>query len=357
MRILVTGHEGYIGSLAGPILRGAGHEVVGLDTSYYAGCDLYSVEETIDGRRADVRDVRREDLAGFDAVVHLAALSNDPLGDLDAGWTEDINLRGTLRLAHAAKEAGVRRFVFSSSCSMYGAAADESFVDEDAPLRPVTAYAESKVRAEEGLAALADDDFSPVFMRNGTAYGLSRRMRVDLVLNNLAAWAVTTGKILILSDGTPWRPLVHVRDIARAMLCVLDCPQDAIHNQAFNVGERSQNFQVRDLAEIVRELVPECLVEYAGSGDPDPRSYRVDFSKFARTFPEFEPSRNARDGAKEMLAAYREAGLSLEDFQGERYTRLRRLRRLLEDGALDDHLRWVEPAVAQGPVGGEAAAR
>ena len=356
MRVLLTGHEGYIGSLAGPHLRAGGHVVLGLDSFYYAGCDLYASPERIDGRRADVRDVREEDLAGFDAVVHLAALSNDPLGDLNAGWTEDINLRGTLHLARTAKEAGVRRFVFSSSCSMYGAAADESFVDEEAPLRPVTAYAESKVRAEEGLAALADDDFSPVFMRNGTAYGLSPRMRVDLVLNNLAAWAVTTGKIVILSDGTPWRPLVHVRDIARAMLCVLECPRDAMHNQAFNIGERSQNFQVRDLAEIVRELVPECLVEYAGSGDPDPRSYRVDFSKFARTFPEFEPSRSARDGAEEMLAAYREAGLSLEDFQGERYTRLKRLRRLIEDGALDDHLRWVEP-VAKDVGDGEAVAR
>jgi nucleoside-diphosphate-sugar epimerase len=357
MRILVTGHEGYIGALAGPILRDAGHEVVGLDTSYYAGCDLYASPEAIDGRRADVRDVGPEALAGFDAVVHLAALSNDPLGDLDTGWTEDINLRGTLRLARAAKDAGVGRFVFSSSCSMYGAAAEASFVDEQAPLRPVTAYAESKVRAEEGLAALADDDFSPVFMRNGTAYGLSPRMRVDLVLNNLAAWAVTTGRILILSDGTPWRPLVHARDIVRAMLCVLDCPRDAMHNQAFNIGDRSQNFQVRDLAEIVRELVPECVVEYGGSGDPDPRSYRVDFSKFARAFPEFEPSRNARDGAEEMLAAYRAAGLSLEDFQGERYTRLKRLRRLIEDGALDDSLRWVEPAVARGPASGDAVAR
>ena len=304
-----------------------------------------------------MRDVREEDLAGFDAVVHLAALSNDPLGDLNADWTDDINLRGTLHLARTAKEAGVRRFVFSSSCSMYGAAADESFVDEEAPLRPVTAYAESKVRAEEGLATLADDDFSPVFMRNATAYGLSPRMRVDVVLNNLAAWAVTTGKIVILSDGTAVEAARARRDIARAMLCVLECPRDAMHNQAFNIGERSQNFQVRDLAEIVRELVPECLVEYAGSGDPDPRSYRVDFSKFATAlFPEFEPSRSARDGAEEMLAAYREAGLSLEDFQGERYTRLKRLRRLIEDGALDDHLRWVEP-VAKDVGDGEAVAR
>jgi nucleoside-diphosphate-sugar epimerase len=340
VRVLVTGHHGYIGSVAVPILTAAGHDVVGLDTFFYAGCDFYADGTAVSELRLDIRDVRPEHLAGFDAVVHLAALSNDPLGDLNVGWTNDINFAGTLRVAEAAKAAGVRRFVFSSSCSMYGAASSDELVSEEAPLKPVTAYAESKVRSEESVAALADDDFSPVFMRNGTAYGLSPRMRVDLVLNNLVAWAVTTGRIVILSDGTPWRPLVHARDIARAMICVLEGPVEATHNEAFNVGADEQNFQVRDLAETVREVMPECEVEYAGSGDPDPRSYRVDFSKFSSLFPAFEVSRTVRDGAEEMLAAYRHAGLTLDEFKGERYTRLKQLRKLVHDGVLDRDLRW-----------------
>lgn len=358
MKILVTGHHGYIGSLAVPIFTAAGHDVVGLDAFYYEGCDLYSQPAGIPELRLDVRDARPEDLEGFDAVVHLAALSNDPLGDLNAEWTYEINFRGTVRLAEVAKAAGVRQFVLSSSCSMYGVADTESFAAEDAPLRPVTAYAESKVRSEEGLAALADDGFSPVFMRNGTAYGLSPRMRMDLVLNNLVGWAVTTGRILILSDGTPWRPLVHARDIALAMLAVLEAPAETTHNEAFNIGSRSQNFQVRELAEIVHEVVPGSVIEYGGSGDPDPRSYRVDFTKFSQAFPDFEPSRTAQDGAQEMLEAYTKANLTLEDFQGERYTRLKRLQRLIAEGALDGDLRWDDerPALLLARGGGPGSA-
>jgi nucleoside-diphosphate-sugar epimerase len=340
MKILLTGHHGYIGSVTGPLLRAAGHDVVGLDTFFYEGCDLGRDGEPIDGLRLDLRDVDAARLAGFDAVVHLAALSNDPLGDLDPGLTRAINYEATMRLARAAKEAGVRRFIFSSSCSMYGAAGSDEPVDESAPLKPLTAYAESKVRSEEALAELADDDFSPVFMRNATAYGASPRLRVDLVLNNLVGWAFTTGKVKIMSDGTPWRPLVHIEDIARATLAVLEAPAGVLHSEAVNVGRDTENYQVRELAEIVRDTLGDCEVEYAGSGDPDPRSYRVDFGRFARTFPDAGLRWTAADGARELLDAYRRAGLTLAQFEGERYTRLKRLRGLRERGELDSELRW-----------------
>jgi nucleoside-diphosphate-sugar epimerase len=339
LKVLVTGSHGYIGSVTVPVLRAAGHEVTGLDTCYYRGCDLYEAEEPAPLLELDVRDVRPEHLAGFDGVVHLAALSNDPLGDLDRELTLEINYRATVRLARAAKEAGVERFVFSSSCSMYGASGEDDLVDEDAPLRPLTAYAESKVRAEEELAALADAAFAPVSMRNATAYGVSPRLRVDLVLNNLVGWAHTTGAVRILSDGTPWRPLVHVEDIAGAALAALEAPADVVRGEAFNVGAATENYQVRDLAEIVRETVGDCAIEYAGSGDPDPRSYRVDFSKLTRAFPDLATRWDARAGAAELLEAYRGVGLDLAGFEGPRYTRLKRLRELLDAGELDADLR------------------
>jgi nucleoside-diphosphate-sugar epimerase len=339
MKVLVTGSHGYIGSVAVPVLRAAGHDVTGLDACYYRGCDLYEAEEQAPLLELDVRDVRPEHLRGFDGVVHLAALSNDPLGDLDRELTLEINYRATVRLARAAKEAGVERFVFSSSCSMYGASGEDDLVDEDAPLRPLTAYAESKVRAEEELTALADASFTPVSMRNATAYGVSPRLRADLVLNNLVGWAHTTGAVRILSDGTPWRPLVHVEDIAGAALAALEAPAEAVRGEAFNVGAASENYQVRELAEIVRETVGDCQVEYAGSGDPDPRSYRVDFSKLTRVFPDFATRWDARAGAAELVEAYRGVGLDLAEFEGPRYTRLKRLRDLLESGALDADLR------------------
>jgi nucleoside-diphosphate-sugar epimerase len=340
MRILVTGHHGYIGSAVVPVLVDAGHTVVGLDTFFYEGCDLVPDALDVPALPLDVRDVTPEALAGYDAVVHLAALSNDPLGDLSPRWTYEINLEGTLTLAWAAKAAGVRRFVFSSSCSMYGASERDQLVDEEAPLMPLTAYAESKVRSEQGLAALADECFSPVFMRNATAYGVSSQMRLDLVLNNLVAWAVTTGKVRILSDGSPWRPLVHVEDIARVVLHALEAPVEAVHNQALNVGAPSENYQVRELADVVRETVPGCTIEYAGPGDPDPRSYRVDFSKLFRVLPDFRFRWTVRAGADELFQAYTRAGLTLAEFEGDRYVRLRRLKRLLATGALDDDLRW-----------------
>ena len=340
MRILLTGHHGYIGSVTAPVLLDAGHEVLGLDTRYYEGCDLLPDRAPSPELRRDVRDVSSVDLRGFDAVVHLAGLSNDPLGDLDRELTLAINSEATVALARAAKEAGVGRFVFASSCSMYGAAADGAPVDESAPLQPLTAYAESKARSEEALADLADDDFAPIFMRNATAYGVSPRMRLDLVLNNLVGWAHTTGAVRILSDGTPWRPLVHIEDISRATAAILAAPVEQVSGEAFNVGLDTENHQVRDLAEIVKETVGDCEVEYAGTGDPDARSYRVDFGKFARAFPDSGLDWSARAGAREILDAYRAVGLTRTEFEGDRYIRLKRLRLLLDNHALDDELRW-----------------
>lgn len=339
MRVLLTGHHGYIGSVAAPILTEGGHEVTGLDTFFYDGCDLGEDSVHLPALRLDVRDVTVEALEGYDAVVHLAALSNDPLGELNPELTHEINLHGTVELARKAKEAGVRRFVFASSCSMYGSAGTNELVAEEAPLRPLTAYAESKVRAEEALSDLADGEFAPVFMRNATAYGASPRVRFDVVLNNLAAWAYTTGKVMIMSDGSPWRPLVHVQDIARAAAAALTAPRRLVANEAFNIGANSENYCVRDLAEIVRNTFPDCEIAYAEGAGPDPRSYRVDFAKFARTLPEAAPTWTARDGAEELLDAFETVGLEERDF--DRYTRLARLKELRADGSLDNDLRWA----------------
>jgi nucleoside-diphosphate-sugar epimerase len=322
------------------MLHDRGHEVVGLDTYYYRGCDFGAWEFPFEERQGDIRDVSVDYLDGFEAVVHFAALSNDPLGDLDPDLTHDVNLRGTLHLAEAAKKAGVERFVFASSCSMYGAATGDDLLDENAPLRPLTPYAESKVAAEAGLTRLADDAFSPVHLRNATAYGASPRLRLDIVLNNLAAWAFTTGKIKLLSDGTAWRPIVHVSDIGRATLGALDAPRDLVHNVAFNVGADAENYRVRDLAELIHEELPECDVEIAGTSYSDPRSYRVDFGRFAQLLPDFRPAWTARAGAGELVSAYRETGLSFDEFEGHRYTRLKQIRRLLDEGLLDSGLRW-----------------
>jgi len=341
MRVLLTGHDGYIGAVMLPILQAAGHDVEGLDTFYFEGCGVDSGVAKPLSMRRDLRDIAPADLEGFDAVAHLAALCNDPLGDLNPNWTHDINQTATIHLAEMAKQAGVKRFLYASSCSMYGAAG-EGLVSEEAPLQPLTPYAVSKVGAEEGLKRLASDDFSPVFMRNATAYGMSPRLRADVVLNNLVCWAHTTGKVRIMSDGTPWRPIVHIQDISRAFAAVLDAPQEAIHNEAFNIGANEENYQVRDLAEIVRETVAGCVVEYAEEGGPDPRSYRVDFSKFARALPDFKTIWNARLGAQELYAAVRDAGLSLEEFQGRKFTRLAQFKYLLGANHLDDTLRWRE---------------
>ncbi len=344
MKILLTGSHGYIGSVCGRVLSEAGHDVVGLDTLLYRDCDLpFTQTRSLSTLDVDVRDVTPAELAGFDAIVHLAALSNDPIGDFSPELTREINADATISLARAARDAGVRRFVFSSSCSMYGASS-EGAADEGAPLKPLTAYAESKVRSEEALAELAGPDFAPVSMRNATAYGVSTRLRVDLVLNNLVGWAHATGKVKIMSDGSPWRPLIHIEDISRAALAAAEAPEDLIRGEAFNVGRDDENYQVRQLGDIVQETVSGSEIEYAGSGDPDPRSYRVDFGKLRRAFPDLELTWTARAGAQELVDAYRAADLTLEQFESDRYTRLKRLRLLLDSGRVDHTLRWKQNA-------------
>ena len=340
MRVLVTGHHGYIGSVLAPMVQNAGHDVVGLDTFYYRDCDFDPEVGAVETIVADVRDVTPAQLEGFDAVVHLAALSNDPLGDFAPELTYDINLGGTLSLARAARDAGVRRFLFASSCSMYGASDSEVLLDESAPLRPLTPYAESKVRAEEGLAEIASSDFLVVSMRNATVYGSSPRLRLDIVLNNLAGWAHTTGQIRLLSDGSSWRPMIHVCDLATVAIELLAAPEDVIRDQAFNVGSAAQNYAIRDLADVVAEVTG-CETSIASEATSDPRSYRVDFSKLERTFPDLEFAWDARRGATELMSAFEANDLTTAKFDGDAYVRLRRLKTLIESNALDAELRWT----------------
>ena len=341
MKVLVTGHEGYIGSVLVPLLYSAGHSVIGVDTGYFRDQSLSNEAEKFQSIRKDIRDLEGIDLQGIEAVIHLAALSNDPLGDLNQDWTYEINYQASVRLAQLSKAAGVKRFLFSSSCSVYGRAESEALVTEESPAHPLTAYAISKIRTEEEVARLASETFTPVFLRNATAYGWSPCFRSDLVLNNLACWAYTTGEIRILSDGSPWRPLVHVQDIARAFLTLLAAPLDRIHNQVINVGAAGQNYRVSELSSFVQQAFPGSRVSYADGGGPDPRSYRVDFAKLADLLPEYQPSWEAQAGAEQLSQAYREAGLTMEEFTGPRYTRLARLKELIDTGQLDDTLRWA----------------
>jgi nucleoside-diphosphate-sugar epimerase len=342
LRVLLTGHQGYLGTVMAPVLAAAGHEVVGLDAGLFADCVLGPTPADPQGHRVDLRDVTAEHVAGVDAVIHLAALSNDPLGSLAPELTYDINHHASVRLARLARDAGVRRFLYASTCSVYGAAGDpdlSNLVGEDAPLRPVTPYAESKVRVEDDLHALADGDFTPVFMRNATAFGYSPRLRADIVLNNLVGHALLSGQVLVMSDGTPWRPLVHAVDIARAFTAALTAPREAVHDRAFNIGSETNNVTVAEIAEQVAEAVPGSKVVITGETGADPRSYRVDFSRFRAAIPGFDCEWTVKRGALELADAYRKHTLTREDFE-RRFTRLAVLRSASEAGAVDDTLRW-----------------
>lgn len=338
MRVLVTGSRGYIGTVLTPMLEEAGHEVVGLDSDLYRGCTFGEEIPETPCIVKDVRDVEREDIEGFDAVMHLAGLSNDPLGDLNPDLTYRINHQASVRLARLCKEAGVTRFIFSSSCSNYGAGGS-GFLTEDSPFNPVTPYGISKVLVEQDVMPLASDEFSPTFLRNSTAYGVSPRLRFDLVLNNLVAWAFTTGKVYLKSDGSAWRPIVHIRDIARAFIAVIEAPREAVHTRAFNVGRNEDNYRIREIAQIVKETVPGCELSFAEGASADKRNYRVDCSRLPREIPAFTPQWNARLGAQELYEAYRTYGITLEDFEGPKYQRIAHIKHLIGGGELSTELR------------------
>src|SRR2546423_2048610 len=340
MRVLITGHNGYIGSVLSPMVRAAGHDVVGLDTFLFEGGTFGKYGPQIEAIRMDLRDVEVSDLRGFDAVMHLAALSNDPVGDLNPQCTYDINHHGSVRLARLAKQAGVKRLIFASSCSLYGVAGDE-MLTEQAAMNPITPYGASKVLFEREVSRLADDDFSPTFLRNATAYGVSPRLRADVVVNNLVGMAFTTGEVLIQSDGTPWRPLVHIEDIARAFIAVLHAPRNLVHDEAFNVGRTEENYRVRELGALVEQVVSGSKVRYAEGGGPDPRCYRVDCGKLMRTLPEYRPQWTVRLGMEQLRDAFENNGLTSDELLGDRYFRIKRLRTLQSQGLLDDSLRWT----------------
>jgi len=341
MKVLVTGNNGYIGSMLTRLLLEKGYQVTGLDTNYYRGCDFSSYHyPQIKQIEKDIRTVSKEDLENVDAVIHLAALSNDPLGSFDPKLTDDVNHVSTVRLANLAREARIRRFIYASSCSMYGIAGEDA-VTEDARLAPVTEYAVSKVKSEEALARMADADFSPVFLRASTAYGIAPMLRCDLVVNNLVGWACTTGKIRIMSDGTPWRPAIHVEDLGRAYIACLEAPIDMIHNQAFNVGQNKENYRIRDMADVVKSIIPGCEIEYTYEHGPDSRTYKVSFDKISTILKDFfSPEWDINKGVRQLYEAYKAHGLTYEEFTGNKYVRLNQVKNLVRQKRLDRNLFW-----------------
>jgi nucleoside-diphosphate-sugar epimerase len=343
MRVLVTGHKGYIGTVMVPILIAEGHEVVGLDSDLYKSCTFAEGVAEIPDITCDIRDVEKDDLIDCDAIIHLAGLSNDPLGNLDPEITMEINHIATVRLAELAKEAGISRFVFSSTCSVYGAAGKE-IVDEESDFNPVTPYGKSKILAENGISRLADVDFCPTYMRSATAYGSSPRLRFDLVINNLVAWAASTGLIFLKGDGSAWRPVVHVEDIARAFISVLHAPKDKVHNQAFNVGITEENYRIKSLAEIVKTAVPNSRIDFADGAGPDKRSYRVNCNKLKCNFPGFKPLWNAKRGADQLYEVIQASKVNQQDFEGSKFNRSEHIKQLLKEGSLDPSLRWNKTA-------------
>lgn len=345
MRVLVTGSRGYIGTKLVEMLVEEGFDVTGLDSDLFKACTFAGEVKSIPTISKDVRDVEAGDLDGQDAIIHLAGLSNDPLGDYRPNLTDEINHQASVRLAKLAKESGVSRFLFASSCSNYGAAGDD-FLTEDSDFNPVTPYGESKVNVERSVAPLADESFCPVFLRASTAYGMSPKLRFDLVVNNLTAWAFTTGQVYLKSDGSPWRPLVHVEDICRAYVAAVKAPVEAVHNQAFNVGNTSENYRISEVAEIVRDVVPNCKIEYAPEAGPDKRCYRVDCNHISLTLHGFKPQWTVRRGVEELYDAYQKIGLTLDDFEGERFKRIAHIKKLVDDGLLTEDLRWTSSLAA-----------
>jgi nucleoside-diphosphate-sugar epimerase len=341
MKVLVTGHLGYIGTVLTPMLTAAGHEVHGLDSDLFSRCTYGSLPPAIPELIKDVRDVELADVCGFDVVMHLAGLSNDPLGDLDSDLTYEINHRASVRLGELCKEAGVERFIFSSSCSNYGAGSND-LLTEDGELNPVTPYGKSKVMVEEDVAPMGSEHFTPVFLRNATAYGVSPRLRFDLVLNNLTAWAHCTGKVHLKSDGSSWRPLVHIADISRAFLATMDAPKDVVHNRAFNVGVPGENFRIKEIAETVKEMVPGSELRFADGASADVRNYRVDCTRLPNEVPGFTPQWTVAKGVVELYNAYKAEGITLEEFEGQRYKRVDHVNKLITEKIIDEKLRHIQ---------------